>query len=83
MTDALDVEPVRAALARLGLAAAGQLAPADRARMVAMLAKAETPTPAMMPLVLFFTLPMTRFVARMAVKSSRIAWPAATFVPFI
>jgi cyanuric acid amidohydrolase len=41
MADAIDVEPVRAALARLGLSAAGQLTPADRARLTAMLAKAE------------------------------------------
>jgi cyanuric acid amidohydrolase len=41
MDDAIDVEPVRGALARLGLAAAGQLAPADRKRLTAMLAKAE------------------------------------------
>lgn len=44
MADALDVEPVRAALARLGLGAAGQLAPAQRNRLVALLAKAEAPT---------------------------------------
>ena len=44
MADALDVEPVRAALARLGLAAAGQLAPAQRHRLVALLAKAEAPS---------------------------------------
>jgi cyanuric acid amidohydrolase len=41
MADALDVEPVRAALARLGLASAGQLAPADRTRLLALLGKAE------------------------------------------
>ena len=41
MTDALDVEPVRAALARAGLAAAGQLGEAERRRLVAVLAKAE------------------------------------------
>jgi len=41
MADALDVEPVRAALARVGLAAAGQLAQAQRTRLVALLAKAE------------------------------------------
>jgi cyanuric acid amidohydrolase len=41
MTDALDVEPVRAALARLGVASAGQLADADRKRLVALLGKAE------------------------------------------
>ena len=32
MGDAIDIEPVRAALARLGLAAQGQLKPAERAR---------------------------------------------------
>jgi cyanuric acid amidohydrolase len=41
MTDAIDVEPVRAALARLGLAAAGQLTPSQGARLVALLGKAE------------------------------------------
>lgn len=41
MMDAIDVEPVRAALARLGLSSSGQLSPADRGRLVAMLAKAE------------------------------------------
>jgi len=41
MGDAIDIEPVRAALERLGVAAAGQLAVADRPRMVALLAKAE------------------------------------------
>jgi cyanuric acid amidohydrolase len=41
MADALDVEPVRAALARLGLAAAGQLPAAARSRLVALLGKAE------------------------------------------
>jgi cyanuric acid amidohydrolase len=41
MADAIDVEPVRAALARLGLAAAGQLAPAQRTQLVALLGKAE------------------------------------------
>jgi cyanuric acid amidohydrolase len=41
MDDAIDVEPVRGALTRLGLSAAGQLAPADRTRLTAMLAKAE------------------------------------------
>ena len=44
MADPLDVEPVRAALARLGLAGPGQLAPAQRARLVALLAKAEAPS---------------------------------------
>lgn len=41
MADAIDVEPVRAALARLGLGAAGQLSPAERKRLIAVLAKAE------------------------------------------
>jgi len=41
MTDGIDVEPVRAALARLGLAAPGQLSVGQRRRLVAMLAKAE------------------------------------------
>ena len=41
MRDAIDIEPVRAALDDLGLTARGQLAAADRARMVALLAKAE------------------------------------------
>jgi cyanuric acid amidohydrolase len=41
MADAIDIEPVRAALARLGVAAEGQLKPAQRGRVVAVLAKAE------------------------------------------
>ena len=41
MTDAIDIEPVRAAMTRLGLGAPGQILNADRDRMVAMLAKAE------------------------------------------
>ena len=41
MNDAIDIEPVRDALGRLGLATAGQLAPDLRSRMVALLAKAE------------------------------------------
>jgi len=41
MADAIDIEPVRAALARLGLAAPGQLASEQRSRLVVMLAKAE------------------------------------------
>jgi cyanuric acid amidohydrolase len=41
MGDAIDVEPVRAALKRLGLDSAGQLPPAQRARLVALLGKAE------------------------------------------
>jgi len=41
MADAIDVEPVRAALARLGVAATGQLSPDQRARLIALLGKAE------------------------------------------
>jgi cyanuric acid amidohydrolase len=41
MTDAIDIEPVRAALARLGLGSPGQMNDAARSRMIAMLAKAE------------------------------------------
>jgi cyanuric acid amidohydrolase len=41
MMDAIDVEPVRNALARLGLASPGQLPEAERRRLVALLAKAE------------------------------------------
>jgi len=41
MADAIDIEPVRAALARLGLGAAGQLSSDERKRLVAVLAKAE------------------------------------------
>lgn len=41
MTDAIDIEPVRAAMTRLGLGAPGQILNAERERMVAMLAKAE------------------------------------------
>lgn len=41
MADAIDIEPVRAALQRLGLAAQGQLSPGERGRLVALLAKAE------------------------------------------
>ena len=41
MADGIDIEPVRAALARLGLAAPGQLVPGQRAQLVAVLAKAE------------------------------------------
>ena len=41
MQDAIDIEPVRAALARLGLSMAGQLSDAARSRLVAVLAKAE------------------------------------------
>jgi cyanuric acid amidohydrolase len=41
MADAIDVEPVRAALARLGLSAPGQLAAETRKRVIAVLAKAE------------------------------------------
>src|ERR1700727_1659582 len=41
MGDAIDIEPVRAALASLGLTSPGQLPAPDRARLVALLAKAE------------------------------------------
>ncbi len=41
MADAIDIEPVRAALARLGLGTAGQLTAHDRQRLVALLSKAE------------------------------------------
>jgi cyanuric acid amidohydrolase len=41
MADALDIEQVRRALARLGLAAAGQLPEDEREKLVALLAKAE------------------------------------------
>jgi cyanuric acid amidohydrolase len=41
MVDQIDIEPVRAALKRLGFAAEGQLARDDRSRLVALLAKAE------------------------------------------
>lgn len=48
MADAIDIEPVRAAMKRIGLAADGQLAGADRKRLVAMLAKAEPSQNAML-----------------------------------
>jgi cyanuric acid amidohydrolase len=41
MTDSIDIEPVRAALARLGLSAPGQLSAVDRKRLVVLLGKAE------------------------------------------
>ena len=41
MADGIDIAPVRALLADLDLAAPGQLAAAQRNRVVAMLAKAE------------------------------------------
>ncbi|MFD2183796.1 ring-opening amidohydrolase [Rhodoplanes azumiensis] len=41
MADGIDVEPVRAALRRLGFSADGQLSPAERGRLVALLSKAE------------------------------------------
>jgi cyanuric acid amidohydrolase len=41
MTDGIDIEPVRAALVRLGLTAAVQLSAIDRPGLVALLAKAE------------------------------------------
>jgi len=44
MADAIDIEPVRAALQRLGLAANGQLSSDERGKLVALLAKAEPST---------------------------------------
>ncbi len=41
MNDGIDIEPVRAALGRLGLSTQGQLPAADRQRLVALLGKAE------------------------------------------
>jgi cyanuric acid amidohydrolase len=41
MADAVDIEPVRAAFGRLGIAMQGQLTVADRHRLVALLGKAE------------------------------------------
>ncbi len=41
MADAIDIEPARAALSRLGFEAAGQLSKAQRGRIKAVLAKAE------------------------------------------
>ena len=41
MADGIDIEPVRAALKRLGFAADGQLTAAERHRLAALLAKAE------------------------------------------
>jgi cyanuric acid amidohydrolase len=41
MRDAIDIEPVRQALQRLGLTARGQLGAAEREKLVALLAKAE------------------------------------------
>jgi cyanuric acid amidohydrolase len=41
MGDAIDIEPVRAALSRLGLATDGQLPTGDRQKLVAVLGKAE------------------------------------------
>jgi cyanuric acid amidohydrolase len=41
MADAIDIEPVRAALTRLGLSTAGQLNAAGRQKLVAVLGKAE------------------------------------------
>lgn len=41
MADGIDIEPVRSALARLGIEAQGQLSAQQRARVVAVLAKAE------------------------------------------
>jgi cyanuric acid amidohydrolase len=41
MADAIDIEPARAALTRLGLAAPGQLTAAQQTQLIAVLAKAE------------------------------------------
>ena len=41
MADAIDIEPVRDAMARLGLETNGQLRPAQRARLKALIAKTE------------------------------------------
>ncbi len=41
MSDALDVEPVRSALRRVGLDSPGQLSPDQRSRVVALMAKTE------------------------------------------
>ena len=41
MADGIDIEPVRAALSRLGLSTPGQLKDADRQKLVAVLGKAE------------------------------------------
>ena len=41
MADAIDIEPVRSALARVGLASPGQLAPDQRGRLLALIAKTE------------------------------------------
>jgi cyanuric acid amidohydrolase len=41
MADAIDIEPARAALARLGVPVAGQVPKAERGRIAAVLAKAE------------------------------------------
>jgi cyanuric acid amidohydrolase len=41
MADAIDIEPVRAALARLGLSSPGQLNGRDRQKLAALLGKAE------------------------------------------
>lgn len=43
MADGLDIDPVRAALRRLGARFDGQLPPAEAARVLAVLAKAEAP----------------------------------------
>jgi cyanuric acid amidohydrolase len=41
MADAIDIEPVRTALGRLGFSGAGQIAVPERERLIAVLAKAE------------------------------------------
>ena len=49
MSDGIDIEPVRAMLARLGLGAPGQLSPAQRGRVMAVLAKAEAGRSGLLP----------------------------------
>jgi cyanuric acid amidohydrolase len=44
MGDGIDIEPVRAALARLGLATPGQLVPSQRQRLVGLFGKADPGT---------------------------------------
>src|SRR5205085_11598085 len=41
MSDAIDIEPVRSAIGRLGIRSNGQIPEAERRRVIAMLAKAE------------------------------------------
>lgn len=48
MADALDVEPVRSALSRVGLDNPGQLSPDQRSRLIAMMGKAEASSTGLM-----------------------------------